>query len=103
MLVQTAAGEIRGRSIVWTARVFSEAPKIAEKSRKQFPFTFLVRLAALLSTSPRSSFVFSQRGAHPSPAARCPSCSENRPTFLTSSGLPSVRSCRWKARSSMPM
>ena len=64
MLVQTAAGEIRGKSIVWTARVFSEAPKIAEKSRKQNPnSTFLVPLS-LLSTSPRPpAFSRSEGGA----------------------------------------
>ena len=46
MLGRTA-GEIRGKSIVWTARVFAEAPKIAEKSRKQIRSSFLVPLALL--------------------------------------------------------
>jgi hypothetical protein len=102
MLVRTA-GEIRGKSIVWTARVFAEAPKIAEKSRKQNPFsTFLVPLS-LLSTSPRLLRFLAARAAHPSPSARCPSSSVNRPALITSAGLPSVRSCRWKGRSSMPM
>ncbi len=75
MLVQTAAGEIRGKSIVWTARVFSEAPKIAEKSRKQNPFTFFGSVVSSLDLS-STAIVFSQRGrrtrrlphnAHPVP------------------------------------
>ena len=75
MLGRTA-GEIRGKSIVWTARVFAEAPKIAEKSRKQNPFsTFFGSVVSSLDLS-STSFVFSQRGrrtrrlpqdAHPVP------------------------------------
>ena len=87
MLVRTA-GEIRGKSIVWTARVFTEAPKIVEKnekSRKQNPFTFLVRLAALLSTSPRSSFVFSQRGRR---TRRLPQDAHPFPRIAQHSSLP---------------
>jgi hypothetical protein len=74
MLVRTA-GEIRGKSIVWPARVFAEAPKIAEKSRNKIrsaPFWF----RCLFSRPLLDSFVFSQRGrrtrrlphdAHPLP------------------------------------
>ena len=55
------AGEIRGKSIVWTARVFTGAPKFVEKSQKQIRSPFLVPLALLDLFS--TSFVFSQRGA----------------------------------------
>jgi hypothetical protein len=75
MLVRTA-GEIRGKSIVWTARVFAEVPKIAEKSRKQNPFsTFSGSVGSSLDLS-STSLVFLQRGrrtrrlpqnAHPVP------------------------------------
>jgi hypothetical protein len=61
MLGRTA-GEIRGKSIVWTARVFTGSPKIEEKSRK-IRSPFLVPLS-LLSTSPRPpSFSCSEGGA----------------------------------------
>ena len=79
MLVRTA-GEIRGKSIVWTARVFTGAPKIVEKSRKQFRSPFLVPLAPprFGSAPPSSSF-----GAHHlSCAPTTPPChytSGNRP------------------------
>jgi hypothetical protein len=73
------AGEIRGKSIVWTARVFTGAPKFVEKSQKQIRSPFLVPLALLDLFS--TSFVFSQRGApiacRKTPA-RCLSCSDNR-------------------------
>jgi len=53
MLGRTA-GEIRGKSIVWTARVFTGSPKIEEKSRK-IRSPFLVPLAPLSLPSRHSS------------------------------------------------
>ena len=71
-------------------RVFSRGLRNSLKSlRNKSVLLFWFRWLFSTSSRPPS---FSRSEAHPSPAARCLSCSDNR---SLPSGLPTVRACRW--------
>jgi hypothetical protein len=72
-------------------RVFSRGLRNSLKSlRNKSVLLFWFRWLFSTSSRPPS---FSRSEAHPLPAARCLSCSDNR---SLPSGLPTVRACRWK-------